>query len=118
MGTTSERARGNTNRCRPHHDKAVIERARRLWDTFGLTATRIGRIVGLSRVAICAIARRNGFAERASLTAAQERVPIARELWVQRVPIAEMASRLNIKPAAVYGIARRYHFPSRGHVRG
>lgn len=64
MGITSDAARGNTNRYRPHHPKHVIETARRLWDVDGLSASAVGAIVGLSRSAVCALARRNGFVER------------------------------------------------------
>lgn len=66
MGTTSDAARGNTNRCKPHHPKEVIECARQLWDVDGLSARLVSQRVGLSRSAICAIAFRNGFQQRPS----------------------------------------------------
>lgn len=66
MGITSDRARGNTNRNRPHHPKETIERARALWDIDGLSASAVAARVGLSRGAICAIAHRNDFQERPS----------------------------------------------------
>lgn len=65
MGTTSDKARGNTNRCKPHHPKDLIERARQFWD-LGLPASDVAFFVDLSRSAVCAVARRNDFSPRPS----------------------------------------------------
>lgn len=66
MGTTSDAARGNLNRCKPHHPKALIEQARQLWDGEGYSAKEVAERIGLSRSAVCALARRNDFTERGS----------------------------------------------------
>jgi hypothetical protein len=63
MGTTSDAARGNTNRHRPNHAPDVIDRARALWDE-GKTASEVAWFLGITREAVCAIARRNDFPAR------------------------------------------------------
>ena len=54
----------NTDRCRPHHSRDVIERAREFWDAQGQLSGEIGQLIGLIKNAVGAIARRNGFASR------------------------------------------------------
>jgi hypothetical protein len=61
----SEYLRGNTNRYRPNHKPETIGYARHLWD-HDWSASEIAAQIELSRNAICAIARRNDFAERGS----------------------------------------------------
>ena len=65
MGSTSDAARGNRNRCRPDHEKIVILTARMLWDE-GYTAGQIAPAIGLSRSAVCGVAHRNDFPPRPS----------------------------------------------------
>lgn len=62
MGTTSEAARGNTNRCRARHQKESIARAHELWDAACLLSEELAWLSGLMKAAVCAIAHRNGLA--------------------------------------------------------
>lgn len=67
MGTTSEAATGNRNRYKPNHSPELVARARLLWDQ-GKTASEVAWFVGLSREAVCALARRQKFTSRRKIT--------------------------------------------------